>query len=81
MLFFLFLVLVVFMLAGPLLRLALRMFFFRKGFSGQNFSQQERPRKEGEVSIDYMPPRKDLRDNCPGNGSAGDYVDYEEVKD
>ena len=39
-------------------------------------------RKEGEVSIDNVHPRKDYRDARPAQeGSAGDYVDYVEVKD
>ncbi len=81
MLSFLFFVLVVFLLAGPLLRLVLRMLFARRGFPEQNEPQRERSRKEGEVNIDYVPPRQDLRDSRPGNGSADDYIDYEEVKD
>ena len=35
--------------------------------------QQEKPKKEGEVSIDKMPNTK------TSNKDVGDYVDYEEI--
>lgn len=42
--------------------------------------QRRRPRKEGEVSIDYVPPRKDMKDARPADKAAeGDYVDFEKV--
>ncbi|MDE5762347.1 MAG: hypothetical protein K2H68_02405 [Bacteroidales bacterium] len=42
-------------------------------------SRQER-RKEGEVSIDYVPPRKDMKGARPSDkANEGDYVDFEKV--
>ncbi len=32
-------------------------------------------KKEGEVSVDYMPPKKKDKDD-----NDGEYVDYEEIK-
>lgn len=41
--------------------------------------RQER-RKEGEVSIDYIPPRKDMKGARPSDkANEGDYVDFEKV--
>lgn len=42
--------------------------------------RQERRRKEGEVSIDYVPPRKDMKGARPSDkANEGDYVDFEKV--
>jgi len=38
--------------------------------------QQRRPRSEGSISIDYMPPKPDQSKT----DKLGDFVDYEEVK-
>ncbi|MDE6493652.1 MAG: DUF4834 family protein [Bacteroidales bacterium] len=75
--FLLFLVLAIVLLGVSVLRLILHGLFSRNGFS----AKKEHVRKEGEVSIDYVPPRRDLRDSRPGNGTGNDYVDYEEVRD
>lgn len=41
--------------------------------------RQER-KKEGEVSIDYVPPRKDMKDARPADtADEGDYVDFEKI--
>ncbi|WP_242204617.1 DUF4834 family protein [Aestuariivivens insulae] len=39
----------------------------------QRNAQQEKPKKEGEVTIDKMPNTK------TSNKDVGDYVDYEEI--
>lgn len=39
----------------------------------QKQAQQEKPRKEGEVTIDKIPKTK------TSNKNVGDYVDYEEI--
>lgn len=44
---------------------------------GQQYSQQqkqEQPKKEGEISIDKMPPK-----TKSSNKDVGEYVDYEEI--
>tara|TARA_R110002096_G_scaffold145914_5_gene304098 strand:- start:5368 stop:5625 length:258 start_codon:yes stop_codon:yes gene_type:complete len=41
-------------------------------FQGQ--SKQEQVKKEGEISIDKMPPK-----SKSSNNDVGDYVDYEEI--
>ena len=43
----------------------------------QKFRQQQKPQKEGEVSIDSKPKNKS---NSSGS-SFGEYVDFEEVED
>ncbi len=58
----------------------------QKGFSGQDGNNQDRFRwrrkKEGEVSIDYIPPKKDLRNARPAySAKEEEYIDFEEVKD
>lgn len=42
-------------------------------FGGFQRQTQEKPKKEGEVTIDKMPNRKS------SNKDIGDYVDYEEI--
>lgn len=84
--FLLFLLLGFFLLAVFALRLLGRIillpFFPWIRPSDRPFSQkEERPKREGSVSIDYVPPRQDLKDSRPGsNAPDSDYVDYEEVK-
>ena len=47
---------------------------FGDQFGGfQKQSQQEKPKKEGEVTIDKIPKTK------TSNKDVGDYVDYEEI--
>jgi hypothetical protein len=49
-----------------------------KDFTSQQHQKEQQARKrEGEVTIDYHPPKSDK--NKPDKG--GDYVDYVEVKD
>lgn len=37
-------------------------------------------KKEGEVSIDYVPPRKEMKDARPADkADAGEYVDFEKI--
>lgn len=40
----------------------------------QNRQQQEKPKREGEVTIDKMPDKK------TSNKDVGDYVDFEEIE-
>jgi len=42
--------------------------------TGFNPQQQAKPKKEGEITIDKMPEKKN------SNNSVGEYVDYEEVE-
>lgn len=43
--------------------------------ANQRYQQQQHPRPDGRIRVDYMPPReKHHGDN------AGDFVEYEEVK-
>lgn len=78
--FLLLLVIGVLLLVGFVLRIVLGIFFPWTRFNRQN--PQEKPRKpEGSVSIDYVPPRQDMKDSRPGNNAPdSDYVDYEEIK-
>lgn len=42
--------------------------------------QGHKRKKEGEVSIDYVPPRQDMKNARPGNkADAGDYIDFEKI--
>ncbi len=72
------------LLAGFILRVLTRIFFpwIRPDRWSYREKGQEKPRKpEGSVSIDYVPPRQDMKDSRPGNNAPdSDYVDYEEVK-
>ena len=82
--FLLLLVIGVLLLAGGILRVLSRIFFpwIRSDRWNDRERCQEKPRKpEGSVSIDYVPPRQDMKDSRPGNNAPdSDYVDYEEVK-
>lgn len=54
----------------------------RPSGSWGGFGQEKRQKREGEVSIDYIPPRKDFRNAKPSNNvSPSEYVDFEEVKE
>lgn len=46
------------------------------GFSGQQQRTTRAYKKEGEVSIDYSPQKKQSKKN-----DAGEYVDYVDVKE
>jgi len=47
----------------------------KEKFGGQFQQQQQEPiKKEGEISIDKMPPKPKA-----SNNDVGDYVDYEEI--
>lgn len=86
---------VVFSIVAALLRGIFGLFSFGKkedrpkgktGFPWENGPFARRTpsdrRKEGEVSIDYVPPRQDMRNARPSYGAKEDeYVDFEEVKD
>lgn len=51
---------------------------------GASYGQQPRDpnRREGEVSIDYVPPREDFRNARPAPGGPNDdYVEFEEVRE
>lgn len=78
--FLLLLVIGVLLIVGFVLRILSGIFFPWTRLNRQN--PQEKPRKpEGSVSIDYVPPRQDMKDSRPGNNAPdSDYVDYEEVK-
>ena len=62
-----------------LVPIVLRMFMKRaqRNFQQQFGQQQQKPQKEGEVSIDSKPKNKS---NSSGT-SFGEYVDFEEVDD
>lgn len=79
--FLLFLVVGVFLLAGFFLRMIGGLFFpWSRPFNRQNEKQSQK-KPEGSVSIDYVPPRQEMKDSRPGNNAPeSDYVDYEEVK-
>jgi len=51
---------------------------FQKQFTGQNqkSQQEQKIKKEGEVSITYVEKDK----NKTNNADDADYVDYEEIK-
>lgn len=46
------------------------------GFSGQQQRNTRTQKKEGEVTIDYSPQKKQ-----PKSNDSGEYVDYVEVKE
>ncbi|MCM1041861.1 MAG: DUF4834 family protein [Bacteroides sp.] len=80
--FLFFLVLGVILLAGFFLRLIGGLFFPRSGPFGRQRPEEPKRKPEGSVSIDYVPPRQEMKDIRPGNNIPdSDYVDYEEVKD
>lgn len=86
---------VVFSIVAAVLRSLFGIFIFRKKGDGRDgrsglpwengpFARHARSRhkEEGEVSIDYIPPRQDMRHARPAYGAKEDaYVDFEEVKD
>jgi len=44
--------------------------------ASQRYQQQQQPRPDGKIKIDFVPPRpKDEKLN-----KAGDFVEYEEIK-
>lgn len=44
------------------------------------FTRQQDSKKEGEVTIDYIPPRKDYKDAMPSTQvDPSEYVEYEEI--
>ncbi|MFD2600363.1 DUF4834 family protein [Sphingobacterium corticis] len=50
-----------------------------RSFQYQNFGQQERqqPKTDGKVKVAYVPPKEDHKN---GASTAGEFVDFEEVK-
>ena len=62
-----------------LVPIVLRMFMKRaqRNFQQQFGQQQQKPQKEGEVSIDSKPKNK----SNSSETSFGEYVDFEEVED
>ena len=62
-----------------LVPIVLRMFMKRaqRNFQQQFGQQQQKPQKEGEVSIDSKPKNK----SNSSENSFGEYVDFEEVED
>ena len=62
-----------------LVPIVLRMFMKRaqRNFQQQFGQQQQKPQKEGEVSIDSKPKNK----TNSSVTSVGEYVDFEEVED
>ncbi|KRT18069.1 hypothetical protein ASU31_01935 [Pedobacter ginsenosidimutans] len=77
---FIFITILVLWLIRMLIRLILPMLFnnlaskMQSQATGQQ--QQRRPKPEGSISIDYMPPKPDQSKT----DKLGDFVDYEEVK-
>lgn len=62
--------------------------FGQQGASGEKgqgggfnpFFAQREPKKEGEVTIDYVPPRKDYKEARPSTQvDPSEYVEYEEI--
>jgi hypothetical protein len=77
---FLFIAICILWLLKMVARLLLPMVFQSMIKKAQNHAsqhyQQQHPRQEGKIKIDFIPPRpKDEKRN-----KAGDFVDYEEVK-
>ena len=77
---FLFITICVLWLLKMVARLLLPMLFQSMIKKAQNNAsqhyQQQQPRQEGKIKIDFIPPRpKDEKLD-----KAGDFVDYEEVK-
>lgn len=61
-------------------RLLLPMFFHKMMAKAQNqanqrYQQRHNHTPDGQIKVDYMPPREKNRKD-----DAGDFVDYEEVK-
>lgn len=50
-------------------------FFHYQTFGGQQ--EQPRPKNDGKVKVDYIPPKEEER---KGPSTAGEFVDFEEVK-
>lgn len=44
-----------------------------------NYSQEQAPKPDGKVRIDYVPP-KSTKKSPSSNGKAGEFVDFEEIK-
>ena len=42
------------------------------------FSQFKKPRSDGKVHVEYMPPKQDNKRK--GTETAGEFIDFEEVK-
>lgn len=89
--FFFFIVIAALLLVVSVVGIVLRIFFpglflGRRYFGSFGESARRetgrKNKKEGEVSIDYVPPRRDFRNAQPSqNVSSDQYVDYEEIKD
>jgi hypothetical protein len=47
-------------------------------FTQNNYTKTEEKKKE-DVKIDFIPPKRDVKDR-KDNDDEGEYVDYEEVK-
>ena len=77
---FLFITICILWLLKMVARLLLPMLFQSMVKKAQNHAsqhyQQQQPRQEGKIKIDFIPPRnKEEKGN-----KAGDFVEYEEVK-
>lgn len=76
---FLFVIFLIFILIGPIIRFAFRFLVMNKIVKEQKrqYEQQNPPRgKEGEIRVDNPAPNK-----SPKTGdSEGQYIDFEEVK-
>ncbi|MCM1530675.1 MAG: hypothetical protein NC048_01995 [Bacteroides sp.] len=80
--FLLFLVLGILLLAGFFLRLIGGIFFPFSGLFGRQRPEEPKRKPEGSVSIDYVPPRQEMKDIRPGNNVPdSEYVEYEELDD
>ncbi|MGB4399249.1 MAG: DUF4834 family protein [Daejeonella sp.] len=76
----LFIIICVLWLLRVVVRLLLPIFFQKMVAKAQNqanqrYQQRNNPAPEGRITVDYMPPKEKSRGE-----SAGDFVDYEEVK-
>lgn len=78
---FLFIIISVLWLLKMVVRLLLPMLFNSmvnkaQQQSNQRFHQQQQNRPDGRIRVDYIPPRE----KNTQTDKAGDFVDYEEVK-
>ena len=78
---FLFITICILWLLKMVARLLLPIFFQKmvkkaQNHANQRYQQQQQPRPDGKIKIDFVPPRpKEEKIN-----KAGEFVEYEEVK-
>jgi hypothetical protein len=72
---FLFVIILFFILLGPILRFLLRMFVMNKVMKEQ-VKAQKSARREGDIRVENAAPHRPQRTK----DSDGQYIDYEEIK-